>query len=197
MSRIAIAGNNSGSADVQIQAPAVNIPRQYDLPKHGGKVSVQGAPAAKPLTGLAVDFYSGVGDVVIPDDARRITIVLKDASTTGTDNILVQLGVSGSFVTTGYTGSASNQLGGVTATFSAGFAVVVATAAANVYHGLITLVRISGNEWVEQSQVAASNVAQVLEGAGSVSLPAALDRIRITLSGANNFDAGTVAILVE
>lgn len=197
MSRICFSPSATGTGDVTIASPVVNTPRTYVLPKNSGKLASFSLSTAVNATGTAVDFVNGVSDVVIPDDVTKITVFYSGLSTSATSNVIVQLG-SGTFTVTGYSGSASNQVGGVVATFTTGFISMVAVAAANSYHGQMDLVRVSGNTWVEKSQFAAGNVSQVLEGCGSVTLAGAIDRIRVTTAnGTDTFDAGIIAILVE
>ena len=70
--------------------------------------------------------------------------------------------------------------------------------AASTRFGSVVLTLITGNTWVM-----ASNVQSVGSGGlgavatGSVTLSGTLDRVRITTSGVDTFDAGSINILYE
>ena len=152
-----------------------------------------GTPAAT-TSGTTVDYTS------LPSTLRRIHIMFKGVSTNGTSNLLIQIGDgSGGLKTSGYSSNcAAVQVGTLTST--AGFLVTENNAAANAMSGTVTLTResSSGFTWTSTGVLfsAGSNTADV--GAGSVSLTAALDRVRITtVNGTDAFDAGEVNILYE
>ncbi len=154
--------------------------------------TIKSGTAVASTSGTAIDFTG------IPSWVKRVTVMLAGVSTSGTSNILLQAG-SGSFSTSGYLGSTSNQTGGGIATISAGFLLTVSTtAAANLHHGVATLALVTGNTWVEQSIVTPSNTNVGYWGSGSIALSGTLNRIRITtVNGTDTFDAGTINILYE
>jgi hypothetical protein len=56
----------------------------------------------------------------------------------------------------------------------------------------------TSNTWSSFHSMALSNLANTLNGAGSVTLSATLDRIRITtVNGTDTFDAGSINIAYE
>ena len=113
---------------------------------------------------------------------------------------MVQLGDSGGIEATGYLGAESTAVGATAAQNSTGFNIKSGTAAASLFHGVVTLVLIeaSTNTWAQSGNIATSNTTQVGLSGGSKSLSAALDRIRITTSnGTDLFDAGSIALLLE
>ena len=143
----------------------------------------------------AVDFTS------IPSWVKRITVMFSGVSTNGTSLPIIQLGDSGGIEATGYLGSASLISTGVTsANNNTGFLVVQSIAAATVFHGSVTLYRLNdaSTDWVASGVVGNSNAAATQTSAGSKTLSAALDRIRLTMvNGTDQFDAGTVNISYE
>ena len=141
-------------------------------------------------SGTAFDFTG------IPAWAKRITMVFNSVSLSGTDYYLVQLGDSGGIETTGYiSGSSGYATTIVTVTSAAGF-TVFSESSAYAAQGLMTLVRIgSTNGWI-QNHSGNLGIAN-FSGGGSKTLSAALDRIRLTRSGTNTFDAGSVSIMWE
>jgi len=142
-------------------------------------------------SGTAIDFTS------IPSWVKRITIMFNGVSLSGSDHYLVQIG-SGSVTSSGYTslGNAFNQANGTGGTTStSGFVMFVSDSSGTVY-GHMTLTLISGNTWVS-SHSGAKLSNNAMAGGGSVALSGALDRVRITTTGSNTFDAGSINILYE
>lgn len=165
--------------------------------------NVTPAKLSQPLTlGTAKASTSGtsVEFTGIPSWAKRITISLVGVSTSGTSQPVFQIGDSGGFETSGYLG-ASSSLGIAvnSANYTDGFGLYIA-AAANVIHGAIvlTLVDASTFTWSAQGVFGLSNTTLTISTAGSKSLSATLDRVRITTQGGSDtFDAGAINILYE
>lgn len=143
-------------------------------------------------SGTAIDFTS------IPSGTKRITVMLADVSTNGTSNMLVQLGDAGGIETSGYI-SACNQFSGSpsTSTSTAGYVIQEAMSASATASGHVFITNVSGNLWVASSCLIDTQATNSI-GAGSKTLSAALDRIRLTMAnGTDTFDAGSVNILYE
>jgi hypothetical protein len=121
-------------------------------------------------------------------------------STSGTSNILVQLGDSGGVETTGYVSQANtfNSAPGGTAS-TAGFLMLNTTVAANSYSGVVPICNPNGNDWVTSGVLVASTAAQGISIFGGIkTLSATLDRVRITtVNGTDTFDSGTINIIYE
>ena len=155
----------------------------------GGRMVLETAKAS--TSGTSVDFTG------IPSWVKRVTVMFSGVSTNGTSVVLVQLG-AGSVTTSGYLGAASiNTSATLSAAYTTGFGITQQTNAADVQHGLIILTNVSSNTWVASTSMARSDAA-TSQGAGSVTLSGALDRVRITtVNGTDTFDAGSINILVE
>ncbi|MES3041800.1 MAG: hypothetical protein V4730_11715 [Pseudomonadota bacterium] len=154
------------------------------------------AAARQSLSGASTTFSS------IPAGTKRITSPIIGMSTNGTDVPLVQLGTSSGLTTSGYLGGASNVVGGGTSQAlnqTAGFGLSGTHAAAAVMHGTITLVleNSATNTWACSFSLSRSDTATTIQGGGSVSLAAELDRFAFVVGGGNNFDAGTASALYE
>ena len=158
---------------------------------------IQPQAAVTLTTQTAVDFTS------IPSWANRITALFSGVSTNGTSVPIVQLGDSGGFETSGYTGSVSigsqTSAWTVVATPAAGFGITTTTAAGSAYTGKLILDRINGNEWIasgEWAQTTATITTNLLQGAKTLS--ATLTQVRLTTSGGSDqFDAGTFNVSYE
>ena len=144
-------------------------------------------------SGTSVDFTG------IPSWAQRITIMLDGVSTSGTSNLLFQIGDSGGIEAASYLGAggAVSTSSAAAANYTTGFGVDAASAA-GILSGAIQITKLGGNTWVCSGMLAASNTPGVFLVAGSKTLSATLDRIRITtVGGADTFDAGLANIAWE
>ena len=154
---------------------------------------VQGTAVAS-TSGTSIDFTS------IPSWVKRITVMFANVSTSGTSNVLVQLGDSGGVEITGYVGSSNSFSGTPSATaWSAGAIVNEATAAADTNNGLATiaLLDLATNTWAINGLFGYSSAGNTIVG-GYKTLSATLDRVRITtLNGTDTFDLGTINIQYE
>lgn len=159
----------------------------------GGGLTLGTAVAS--TSGTSIDFTS------LPAALKRITVMFDGVSTNGSSAPLVQIGDSGGIENTGYV-SYSNRTGNSTSsagsTSTAGF-VIDELGAANVFYGTMVLDRIDSNQWVASLSCglnAGANFA--LQGGGSKTLSAELDRVRITTAGgADTYDAGKINISYE
>jgi len=135
----------------------------------------------------------------IPSWVKRITVMFSGVSVTGTDSVLVQLGYSAGYLTSGYVSSAvgTNGTGGGTASSTFGF-IIRAAGATGTLSGHMLITNITSTSWVSSHTLKTDNSGVVNIGGGDVvALGGALDRIRLTLSGSDTFDAGTVNIIYE
>jgi hypothetical protein len=197
----AIATANSGATE-----PATTYANQLWYDTTAGYLKIRNAAnsawlSAMPLTsatsqastsGTSIDFTG------IPSGTKRITVMLADVSTSGTSNMLVQLGDSGGIETSGYI-SACNQFSGspATSTSTQGYVIQEAMLASATASGHVVITNVSGNLWVSSSCLIDTQASNAI-GAGSKTLSAALDRIRITMAnGTDTFDAGSINILYE
>lgn len=149
-----------------------------------------GAATAGPIattSGTAIDFAS------IPAGVSQVEIGFNGVSLSGTDNLLVQAAVAATPVTSGYV-SATHFISGAgqgSASSTAGF-IVAAGLAASVLRGSMTLRRVPEvNTWVsDHTGTLAANIGAW--GGGSITLAGALTGLRITRTGTDTFDAGSV-----
>lgn len=174
----------------------------------GGDFSITGALTAPTVTlegqygdkapycAEAVATTSGTS-VVLSDDvpswATRIDIMFGGVSTSGSADLLVQIGDSGGYETTGYSSTSANLSGGsnVVTASTAGYIVVIGAASDSV-GGYMTLLDFGNNQWVENAVL---ETAQTIPCAGRKTLSGVLTQIRITtVGGADTFDAGEIKL---
>ena len=154
----------------------------------------QGTSVAS-TSGTSIDFTG------IPAWVKRVTVILRGVSMSGTADVLVQLGTSGGIVSTGYVGASSSILTTVATTaYTTGFGIRSGSSsvgAASIITGLMTIDNISTNTWVE-SFVGTFSATGTGTSGGDIALGAVLDRVRITTTnGTDTFDAGSVNLLYE
>lgn len=145
-------------------------------------------------SGTAFDFTG------IPAGVRRITIFFGDNSLSGTDNLLVQIGDAGGPETTGYVssgGGIGNAGASAVVSSTAGFLVYSATAA-NTLSGTMTLnlVDIAAFQWSSNHAGKINTVATIM-GGGYKSLSQELTQVRVTRTGTDTFDAGSLVVMYE
>ena len=160
-----------------------------------GLMKVRRATAQASTSGTAITFGS------IPSWANRITMMLNGVSTGGSGTVLVQLGTSGGFVTSGYISNA-NSIGSTSSVqVTTGFALEAGGNSTYARSGLVDICRIDGNVWVyassiKQAQSTATTSNDVAAG-NSGDLGAVLTQVRLTTDAGDTFDAGTVNIVYE
>ena len=145
-------------------------------------------------SGVAIDFTS------IPAGVRRVSICFDGVSVSGTSIMVLQLGDSGGIENAAYKGSVGNYAGTVVANHDTYFQLTTAGAAAHMLHGviLLTLMDATNNQWIADWNIGRSDAGTGFMGAGSKSLSAVLDRIRLTtVNGTDTFDAGSINISYE
>ena len=144
-------------------------------------------------SGTSVDFTG------IPSWVKRITVMFNGVSTNGTSLIQVQLGDSGGFETTSYSGYyawiSTSSVSGASSTTGFQFN---SNSAGNNLAGNVVICNLSGNIWTASLMVGSPGAGTSNTGGGVKELSATLDRIRITtVNGTDTFDAGTINILYE
>lgn len=147
---------------------------------------------ATTTSGTSHDFTN------IPSWVREITINFSGVSTSGTNNMLIIIGDSGGFEVTGYLASAWSTSAGTGVNDTASFPITASIAAATIMHGSVKLSLLdpSTNTWTSNGNIGFSNAPSVQVSAGSKSLSAVLDRVRISTSGGTDtFDAGKINIM--
>jgi hypothetical protein len=151
------------------------------------------ATAQASTSGTSIDFTG------IPSWVKRITVMFDGVSVSGASAFLIQLGDSGGVETTGYNGGGGRfgTSAYVGATFTAGFGFNNTTAA-TLYSGMVIIANMTGDTWSAQGTLGGSGVEVNGITAGSKTLSATLDRIRLTtVNGTDTFDAGSVNIMYE
>jgi hypothetical protein len=203
--------NGSTSGYTEIDAPAVAGSNTLVLPTGNGVagqlLQTNGSGAlswAGSLTlGTAQNTTSGttIDFTGIPSWAKRVTVSLAGVSLSGSDYLIIRLGTSSGFETSGYIGLSTYTTsgGGVSGVgILSGFPIFAGSPAQTV-NGAMVFTLVSGNTWVASSVfgVDQSPTAVVAYGGGSKTLGGVLDRVRLVGSSTDTFDAGLANILYE
>jgi hypothetical protein len=160
----------------------------------GGALVQAAAVAAAGQTAIT---FSG-----IPSWVKRITVCFSGLSTSGSAQVIIQLGTSGGPKTSGYLGTGmDNATGSNVQLMSSGFltqGISANSSAAGIRHGAFFINSMSSNIWAFMGIGGKSDSALNYQGSGSVSLGGTLTSITITtMNGTDTFDAGSVNILWE
>ena len=168
--------------------------------------AVTPAKLSQPYTLVAQVTPSGVAIVDftgIPSWAKRITVMFDGVSTVGTTRVIVQLGDAGGIESTGYTASCTaaietNTVSGVAITTAqqGGFPIAYALAA-DARTGALIITNVSANKWVAHGVMINNGASSSSQTAGVKTLSDTLTQVRVTSTGPDNFDAGSIAISYE
>lgn len=186
---------SSGGGSVEINPPATASNFTATMPAGTGNVVVNGvngalvSATAVSASGTSVDFTG------IPSWVKRITVMFSGVSTSGTSNILVQLGDAGGVETTSYVSSANNA--GTNASSTIGLLFTQSTLSSSTHYGSMIISLLSSNTWVYQG-IDALTVGAIMSSAGGKTLSDTLTQVRITtVNGTDTFDAGSINIMYE
>lgn len=182
-------GTGSGTTAITIDA-SQNVTIAGTISASGGvSGGIRSGTAVASTSGTSIDFTS------IPAGVKRITVMFNNVSTSGTSNILIQIG-SGSVTTSGYVSLAQQSASGATST--AGFIITQSITSAASLYGFVGITLISGTTYIESGNTANAGAAVFNSSGGSPALSGALDRVRITtVNGTDTFDSGSINILYE
>jgi hypothetical protein len=196
MSALVLSGDTSGT--VSLSVPAVAGSNTLTIQAGTGTNSMNTlATAVASTSGTSIDFTS------IPSWVKRITVMFSGVSLSGTSDIQIQLGVSGTPETTGYTTNYSRSSSAAISTATGvtdGFTVTAGIGlAANVLYGQCVLSLLGSNTWVGTGVFYSGTSTYYMANlAGAKTLAGTLNMVRLkSLNGTDTFDAGSVNILYE
>jgi hypothetical protein len=158
-----------------------------------GTLIISGTAVAS-TSGTSIDFTG------IPSYAKRVTVLFGGVSTSGTNNLLVQVG-SGSVSTTGYVSASgrTNSANNAAMNTNTTGVHILNSSASDALRGAVVLYLLTGNTWVANGNITSdTTLISITIGATCPALSGALDRIRVTsVGGTDTFDAGTINIFWE
>jgi len=196
MSSVVISGDTSGT--VTLTVPATAGSNTATLPAGTGTIAVQGV-STNIVTGTSVPTTSGTSVLIasgIPSWVKRVTVAFNNISTSSTSNVVMQLGTGGTLTTSGYSGG-SSRLGVAQTANSTYFNIIGNNSAGNVYSGILVLVTTGSNVWFASGNISSTGGDGTCVSSGLVTLAGTLERISLTTTSTDTFDAGSVNILYE
>lgn len=139
-------------------------------------------------SGTAFDFTG------IPAWVKRVSVMFADVGLTGSDHILVQLGDSGGFETSGYVATGSDGSGNDYNSTS-GYPIYMGSTSHDISGSMVIELQDT-NTWVQRHNGRLSATQQT-DGGGYKALSDTLTQVRVTRSGASTFNLGSVNINYE
>jgi hypothetical protein len=180
-----------------VVAEATDYLLMYDTSAADGRKVIVGRFADELTAANTTTGATTVSFTSIPSYVRRMTLIVRALSLTGTDSFGIQIGDSGGFETASYQ-SQIYQLGAalLSATSTAGITCVTDNANSYTWNGIIEayLLESSTNTWVFSGRL--QNTAGTMHSmfSGYKATSATMDRIRFISDAANTFDAVNVAL---
>ena len=160
-----------------------------------------GTPGSSLITRMSAGGVSASGNTSVdftsmPSWINAITVMFSDISTNGSSFMLVQLGTSSGFATSGYV-STCNDLdggGGSSSNSSTAGLIMRVQSPPGIINGLMNIAYMGSNRWAA-NVTCMSITSVVFMGGGTVTLGGTLDRVRITtVNGTDSFDSGTINV---
>jgi hypothetical protein len=173
--------NLAKGTDGQVLTLASGLPDWDDAATPASWVYTESA-----LSGTAVDFTS------LPSGIKQIRFGFTDLARNSTSNILIQLGDSGGFETSGYVGGFAGVVGATT-----GISLTSANASSLVLHGILDLVLndASSFKWAAGGSLGRSDTATTPHSGGyTKALSAELTQLRITCADGTSTLSGRVVM---
>ena len=183
---------------------AVNVAISTDM-SIGGNLSVTGSITGSvgsivKLGTVATNTGTEAAFTNIPSTAKKITIAIHNFGFTGSsDTMIMEVGDSNGYATTGYQSSYDNVDQTSDAQSSTTFYGLNASADQGLeYNITVELVNVTGNSWtISHTGASSSSSGEVIWGGGSKSLSNTLDRLRIKTAGGRTLDHGHVTVYYE
>lgn len=198
VTQIQVAGSNTIVANSTVTTLAVGgttgLTVNTTAAVFGGTVADSTA-TLRPLvlmTAVTLTTQSTVDFTGIPSWVKRIVFIYYGISLNGTDVPLVQLGTSGGIVSSGYqsynsdtarTSTAGIILGGATST--------------DTRYGTLEIVNQDGNKWLATGIGSFSSSLNEGRTIGYINLGATLTQLRLSRTGTNTFDAGSINVIYQ
>jgi hypothetical protein len=172
-----------------LTSPTLTSPTIGGTPVMNASTITRGT--AQTATGTVIAFTG------IPSWVRQVTVMFDGVSFGGANDILVQLGDAGGIEATGYISyCAGFDSTGVLAVTTATNGIVVAVQTNDLTSGTLTFVNQSGNLWLVSGNLV-NQFPELRIVSGTKTLSDVLTQIRVTRTGGDVFDAGTINIMYE
>jgi hypothetical protein len=198
--QIGIGGANYGtSGQVLTSAGASAAPSWTTISTTPANGSITPEKLSQPTTFSSTTASGNIVEFTgVPSWVRKIIVAIANASTTSQGSYDLQLGHSGGYETTGYTGISTAITGtnqSSNATLSSSFSAGGQTNGSQTRRGSFELVNVSGNIWQCGGIFSTTPDNHLRIFSGHKTLSGTLDRVRVILGSSDTFDAGNISIM--
>jgi hypothetical protein len=210
--RFATSTNTGNATETMVLSSAGNLSVTGTITATGGysgNLTVSGTLAAGGVTGNIYPIVNGTSQTAnaatetftgIPSWVKKVTVLFDDVSHSTNNQIMIQIGDSGGFETSGYTGGSQVAASpfGSSGVSGEGYPIYFNDNARTI-SGALTLYNISGNTWILSGVLGRDDGYAIMCG-GSKTLSGVLTQVRITREPADTtgvFDGGSFNIMYE
>ena len=135
---------------------------------------------------------SGNSFTGIPSSAKSVVLSIYACDPSGTSDVLVRVGPSSGFLTTGYTSASSLVSSGASSAVATNGFLINSNGAG--FNGTVRLTNISGNLWVCDYVLASYGSTRTVIGGGAIDVGGSLERIQIIPSSGTFATSGSASI---
>jgi hypothetical protein len=205
---------STGTLDIARGGTGINaVGTAGNLLTSNGTAWISSAPAASGLisgTAQSLVGQNSVNFTSLPSGIKKLTVIIRNASTNGTSIPVVRIGAQNSIASaaTFYLGTQMAIISGGNPGSTADTTGVIlnnSNAAANVYQGTVEFTALESNyTWAYSAQISLSNTTRLMINNGTIALgdyyvgAAELSNVRLTtINGTDTYDAGTINIVYQ
>ena len=192
---VALTQPSSIASDVTLTLPNTDGDADQVLTTNGSGTLSFTTPTVYTQNALGTETATTSGTSVewtgLPTWVRQIVVNFNEVSLAGTADMLVQLGTSSDYVTSGYLSQSHNNSASTNGSSTSGF-IIDNLGASEVLGGSMIITKVADDAWVEVFKGKTGN-ASGDAGAGTLNGSGTIDRIRLNLT-ASSFDAGSAGI---
>jgi hypothetical protein len=203
---------STGTLDIARGGTGINaVGTSGNLLTSNGTAWISSAPAANGLISGTAQSLVGQGFVDftgLPSGIKKLTVIIRGASTNGTAIPVVRIGAQNSVAILFYQGTQMSIISGGNPGSTADTTGIIlnnSSAAANVYQGTVEFTALGSNyTWAYSAQISLSNTTRLMINNGTIALgdyyvgAAELSNVRLTtIGGTDTYDAGTINIVYQ
>lgn len=203
---------STGTLDIARGGTGINaVGTSGNLLTSNGTAWISSAPAATGLISGTAQPLAGQGFVDftgLPSGIKKLTVIIRGASTDGTAIPVVRIGAQSSVAILFYQGTQMAIVSGGNPGSTANTTGIIlnnSNTAANVYNGTVEFTALGSNyTWAYSAQMGLSDSTRLMINNGTIALgdyyvgAAELSNVRLTtIGGTGTYDAGTINIVYQ
>ena len=203
---------STGTLDIARGGTGINaVGTSGNLLTSNGTAWISSAPAANGLISGTAQSLVGQGFVDftgLPSGIKKLTVIIRGASTDGTAIPVVRIGAQNSVAILFYQGTQMSIISGGNPGSTANTTGIIlnnSNAASQVYNGTVEFTALGSNyTWAYSAQMGLSESTRLMINNGTIALgdyyvgAAELSNVRLTtIGGTGTYDAGTINIVYQ